>query len=628
MTGLSILFNSSGIQLNDSLIGNFSKDSDMPNCNREESRLSPSLWIQNVYRPVTTAQGGLISPANGRVQLVFHGEVYNCPELAEHLGEERPTIKSIADGPNLVALGLEREGMQFIERINGSFVLLAWYPHEKKLYLANDRFGLRPHYYGWCGEIIFVSPTVAAIHRGWNRQTRIDRVGALEFFAFQHLMGNRTLVEDISLLPPASICRVERAALKTNKYWDFPYPDKPLTGTEQELSDELGNKFTVAVNRRLPSDCPLGVTLSGGLDSRTLAGIASQSISDLLVFTLGDPDCMDRRFASEVAQQIGAKHCTVSPENVDWEKNFYTSARLCEGMSSVLHAHILMLMPYLENSVGVVLDGLGGGAINGHNLTRQMMRHSTSSGDTANALFKNFNSFFDISQIRNLFRDKSFHENIPILKESLRKRVEECQSPLVANIVDYCFQKGVQRRFEINGNILLRNFVEVRTPFYDYDLIDFAIAIPPRLRLNRRLYKDAVRNLFPELRNIGYTPTGENLEHSYSATYILRALRRPDTVIRSYMPQSIKTFLRQSLNVVLPHKYDKGVSYHTVFGSELAALFPAFNDARRGWKQLTSYDVIEEILSEASSDKTMKQALKLSLWLTFQMYREVSGVEI
>lgn len=62
--------------------------------------------------------------------------------------------------------------------------------------------------------------------------------------------------------------------------------------------------------------------------------------------------------------------------------------------------------------------------------------------------------------------------------------------------------------------------------------------------------------------------------------------------------------------------------------SELATLFPPFDDTRYGWKHLTSYDVIEEILSQASSDKTMKQASKLSLWLTFQMYREVSGVEI
>ena len=524
MTGLSIIFNSSGSQLDASLIACFSKDSDMPNCNQEESRLSSSLWVQNVYRPVTTAQGGLISLASGRVQFFFHGEVYNCPELAEYLDIEKPKMKSIDDGPNLIALGLEREGMQFVERINGSFVLIAWYPREKKLYLANDRFGLRPHFYGWCGETLLVSPTVAAIHKCWNRQTKIDRVGTLEFFTFQHLMNYRTLVEGISLLPPASISRVEQAALKTDKYWDFPYPDKPLTATEHELSDELGKKFTVAVNRRLPSDCPLGVTLSGGLDSRTLAGIASQSISDLPVFTLGDPDCMDRRFASEVAHQIGAKHYTVSPENIDWEKNFYTSARLCEGMSSVLHAHILMLMPYLENSVGVVLDGFGGGAINGCNITRQMMKYSTSSSDTANALFKKFNGFFDISQIRNLFYDKSFHENIPILKESLRKRVEECQSQLVANIVDYCCQKGVQRRHEINGNILLRNFVEVRTPFYDYDLIDYAIALPARFRFNRRLYKGAVRSLFPELRSIGHTPTGESLEHSYSATNMHRIL--------------------------------------------------------------------------------------------------------
>ncbi len=80
--------------------------------------------------------------------------------------------------------------------------------------------------------------------------------------------------------------------------------------------------------------------------------------------------------------------------------------------------------------------------------------------------------------------------------------------------------------------------------------------------------------------------------------------------------------------MVLTHKYDKGLSYHTVFGSELAALFPTFDDTRRGWKHLTSYDVIERILAQTQNDKSMKEATKLSLWLTFQMYRELSGVEI
>lgn len=628
MVGLSVLFDSSGGQLNDSLIGKFSKYSNMPNGNREESRLSPSLWVQNIYRPVTDAPGGVICSASGSVHLILHGEVYNSPELAGYLGVERPTIKSIADGPNLVARGLEREGMQFVERINGSFVLLAWYPREKKLYLANDRFGLRPHYYGWSGETLLVSPTVAAIHRSWNRQAKINRAGTVEFFAFEQLMGNKTMVEDISLLPPASICRLERGSLKTNNYWDFPYPDKPLAAPEKELCEELQRKLLIAINRQISANCPLGVPLSGGLDSRLLASVASQSISALPVFTFGDPNCMDRRFAAEVAQHIGAEHFCVSPDSAHWMDNFRTSARLCDGMSPVLHAHILLLRSILTEKVGVVLDGLAGDMIFGGYVKGHMVC-SLGTSDTINWLLTHkYSNRMSSSEMDDLFVDKSFLDCLPLLVETLRKRVQMCQSSQLANVNDYIAYRERVRRFTINGNTLLRDFVEVRTPFFDYDLIDFAIRLPVRLRLNRRLYKGAVRGLFPELRSIGYTPLGENLEHSYFATNMLRILRRPDSLVRSYLPQSVKTFLLRNLNALLPHKYDKGVSYHTVFGSELAALFPAFDDTHRGWKHLTSYDVIEEILSQASSDKSMKQAFKLSLWLTFQMYREVSGVEI
>jgi len=430
MIGLSIIYNSAGEEIDDSLIGRFSKGADMPNCNREESRLSPSLWVQNVYHPVTAAPGEMIYCDNGNVQLIFHGEVYNCPELAEHLGVEKPTIKSIADGPELVTLGLEREGMHFVEKTNGSFVLLAWYPRENKLYLANDRFGLRPHYYGWCGETLLVSPTVEAIHRCWNRQTRIDRVGALEFFTFQHLMGNKTMVEDISLLPPASICQVERGTLVAKQYWDFPYPEKPLAASEGELCEELQRRLSIAVNRQLPANCSLGVPLSGGLDSRVLAGIASQSIPHLPVFTFGNQNCMDRRFASQIAHHIGAEHHCASPDNADWEGNFRASARLCDGMSPVLDAHIMLLRSSITDKVGVVLDGLFGETVLGGHLTRSMVYFSPPP-DLSNWLLNHkFKIGFSSSEIEDLFIDRSFTDRLSSLDNVLRELVPCLRNPL------------------------------------------------------------------------------------------------------------------------------------------------------------------------------------------------------
>jgi len=623
MPGIYILFDSSGSSLSDELVAKLAGVSNVHGCAMKDFRPLPALYVRNVYRPVTTAPGEMIHSPQRRVQLVFHGEVYNCPELAEYLGIKNPQNKSIADGPSLAAIGLEREGMRFVRRINGSFLLLAWYPAEQALYLANDRYGLRPHYYAWDNNILFVSPSVSAIHNCWGRKTKLNPRGIVEFFAFQQLMGNKTLVQGIELLPPATIFKVERASLKMDEYWDFPYPDKPVVATEEELKEELQRRLSVAVKRRLPANCPLGVPLSGGLDSRTLAGIASQSISNLPTFTYGDPNLMDRRFAHEVAKRIRAEHYCTSPQRANWNENFYTSVKVCEGMSSVKDGHIIMLFPKIAGHVGIVLDGLSGDMIFGSHLTRHMVS-SRLPPNCADWLFNHkYISAFSPSEMKTLFVDKSLFDCLPLLGNALMQRVRMCRSSRWANVADYVNLRERQRRFILNGNTLLRSCVEVRTPFYDYDLIDFAITLPPHLRWNQRLYKDTIRNLLPDLRDIGHTPRGEKLVHSYRTRRMLSLLQRPDIPVREHMPSSIKNILRRMLRAVKVRKKSLDIDYEDVFANVMASIYSELDDISRGWKRLTSFNFIKMVHANLKNGVDSRGADKLSAWLTFQIYRDV-----
>lgn len=629
MIGLSVLFDSSGKSLRDELISAFSNDSDMPGCKLERYQPASNLWIQNVYRPVTAAPGGVVCSPGGQVHLLFHGEVYNCRELAEYLREDKSAISPIADGPRLVALGLEHHGLSFVERINGSFILAAWYPHDNTFYVANDRFGLRPHYYGWCGETLIISPTVRAIHETWTRDTKLDRQGVVEFFFFEQLLGNRTMIEGISVVPPASVCHADNGTLNVNQYWDFPYPENLLNSPQRELCEEMQRLLSIAVNRRLPACCPIGVPLSGGLDSRVLSGIASRSISHLPVFTFGNDDCMDRRFSSQVAHRIGAKHHCASPESVAWEDNFRTSVILCDGMSPVLHAHILLLSSILTKEVGVVLDGLAGDMIVGGYVERHMIHSATIPNTISSLLTRKYFSRMSSSMIDRLFIDKSFSDCVPRIRDTLFTRAHMCCSSRIADVCDYLAYRERVRRFTINGNTLLRNYVEVRAPFFDYDFIDFTMSLPLHLRFRKQLYKSAIRNMFPELKDIGHTPLGNTLDSPFSMAAILHNVTRPDMVIRRLFPSSLKAPVRHFLGMFFPkmRHCDSSVSYTTIFGADLATMFPAFNDANRGWKCLTSYDSVEEMLSRLSRDKSINEAVTLSLWLTFQMYRELTGVE-
>jgi uncharacterized protein YlbG (UPF0298 family) len=177
-----------------------------------------------------------------------------------------------------------------------------------------------------------------------------------------------------------------------------------------------------------------------------------------------------------------------------------------------------------------------------------------------------------------------------------------------------------QRRFILNGNTLLRSCVEVRTPFCDYDLIDFAITLPPHLRWKQHLYKDAIRNLFPDLRDIEHTPIGENLVYSYQARRMLSFLRRPDIPLRRYIPSSVKNILRRMLR-----GYSKvgHINYDDVFSNVISSLYSEFDDVSRGWKRLTSFDFIKKVYTDLKNRTDSRGADKLSAWLTFQIFRDV-----
>lgn len=621
MKGLYIICNSRGSKLNPQVISKFARCSASSELTVSDFQPGCWLWARNVYRPLTAAPGLMVRSPYGRVELVLHGEVYNSAELAEHLQVDSPNSKSIAAGPELVAAGLEKEGMPFVDVVNGSFVLLAWYPEERRLYLANDRYGLRPHYYVWENETLLIAPKVSVVQDCRGTEPRLDLRAVVQLLAFQHLMGDRTLVDDVQVLPPGSIFEIKEGSFAINCYWDFPYPDKPVSGSRNELKEELQWRLKVAIERQLPADVTVGVPLSGGLDSRTLAGVASQSIPHLPTFTFGYPESQERRLAQAVSVRLGSEHYCISPGETDWRENYLACAQICEGMASVLHGHIMMILSVIKQRSDVVLDGLSGDMIFGSHLSSSMV-HSPMPDDCADWLLNHkYNSSFTVTELKLLVVDKRLLECLCFLGDAIKGRVGLCQSNLWANVADYLNFRERQRRFILNGNTLLRSAVEVRTPFYDYDLMDFALSLPPRFRLNKCLYKDALRDLFPHLRDIPHTPLGQRLVHSYKTRSALSFLRRPDISLKKYVPSSIKSLVRRRLMQAKPPYYAH------IFGSVIAPIYSQYDDDRCGWRPLTSFTYIEEVLDALVREDCYNNAIKLSTWLTLQMYREAYGLK-
>ena len=225
-----------------------------------------------------------------RYILSYNGEVYNFRELRTELEAEGFWFRSKTDS-EVVLYALAHWGVQAIDRFNGMFAFALWDRQEKTLLLARDRYGIKPLYLSLQGKTLAFGSEQKAILANPNFDRRLDKAALLEYFTFQNIFTDRTLLEDIQLLPAGHYAVLDlkqrSPTLKRTQYWDYHFREPKDQASDQEYREELDRLFKQAVNRQLVTDVELGSYLSGGMDSGSITAIASRSFPYLKTFTCG-----------------------------------------------------------------------------------------------------------------------------------------------------------------------------------------------------------------------------------------------------------------------------------------------------------------------------------------------------
>lgn len=239
---------------------------------------------------VDLAGGGQpMSNEDGTVWLLQNGEIYNYIELREELLEGGHHFTTKSDSEVILHL-YEKEGLDCLERLNGQWALAIWDRKRQKLSLARDRMGVRPLYYTVAnGNLLFSSEIKALLcHPAVPR--RIDREGLDQIFTYWCTLGARTMFEGVFELPPGCTLTYQDGALSMHRYWSLnfqPSDDKSL----EQYGEELLKLLTDAVQIRLRSDVPVGAYLSGGLDSTLAAAlIREHTDANLRTFSVSFSD--------------------------------------------------------------------------------------------------------------------------------------------------------------------------------------------------------------------------------------------------------------------------------------------------------------------------------------------------
>lgn len=250
------------------------------------------------------------------IGIVFNGEIYNFPELRAELEASGIVFQTSHSDTEALIHGYRHWGTGLAQRLNGMFAFAIMDNVRGILYLARDRFGEKPLFYTVQKDLFAFSSELQSLEKHTQIQSKISNVGLQKLFAYGYIPAPSSLLENIFKLPAGHQMTVDLNTLDTKvaKYWEFQLsPDSSLTSrNDDELAEQLRQLISQSVKRRLVSDVPLGVFLSGGIDSSAILCAASQHANgkDVSSFTIGFEEASydESHYAKLVAEHAGSQH--------------------------------------------------------------------------------------------------------------------------------------------------------------------------------------------------------------------------------------------------------------------------------------------------------------------------------
>jgi asparagine synthase (glutamine-hydrolysing) len=244
---------------------------------------------------------------NKNIVVVFNGELYNFRELKKELVKRGHRFYTNSDTEIIVHL-YEEHGENFVNFLNGMFAIALYDMKNKKVLLVRDRMGIKPlHYTIKNGTIVFASELKALIEFG-GVERRLNYKSLYNFLTFEYVSAPNTIYEDVFKLMPGEMFIINQTGIKKEKYW---YPEiKKEDYTINELEKRIKDLMTSSIKYRLISDVPIGIFLSGGIDSTIITGVASKLIGDINTFSIGfeEETFNELGYAKIASNYFGTKH--------------------------------------------------------------------------------------------------------------------------------------------------------------------------------------------------------------------------------------------------------------------------------------------------------------------------------
>lgn len=479
--------------------------------------MAPSVALGMRRLAIVDIAGGHqpMSSPDGMVQIVFNGEIFNHEALRRELTAEGASFRTRSDTEVVLRL-FELHGLGGLDRLNGMFAIALWDARARRLMLVRDRMGVKPLYYAWNGRRLVFASEIKAILAVLPSRPPINPRAIWDYLTFRFVPPAHTMWEGIFKLPAGHSldCGLEGADPVIRRWWDIPRPGLPH-GSDAESVADFDVLLTNATQLRMLADVPVGILLSGGLDSSVVAAKAAMEGPGIKTFSVAfqNEDAIDeRRYARLVARHLNADHHEVvigEREFVDFLPEFvhFTDEPLADLASIPLH-YVCQLA---RKDVTVVLSGEGSDEIlGGYSFDNWAARwnDAAAQADQPRTLLDRLlsrpkpwvdPSLLDLRQApqplvmtcymtseekRALLARGGDH---PDSLDGMRQALDRfgAGSPLAQALYVYCQDWLVEDLLMKADKMSMAASVELRTPFLDYRVVEAAARLPDRMRVGK-----------------------------------------------------------------------------------------------------------------------------------------------
>jgi len=477
--------------------------------------------------------------SSGRYTIVFNGEIFNFQELRDQLFASDVQFRSKSD-TEVLLYSYIKDKENCLTKLDGEFAFAVYDNINETLFIARDRFGIKPLYYYFDEDrFAFASEMKALI--AFDIPKIIDKASLQTYLHLNYIPSPYSIFKDVFKLDPASYITIDsKAYFKKNSYYSIPYkPELQYVPDYESAKKQLKELLEHSVRQRMIADVPLGSFLSGGIDSSIITAIASKNTNDLHTFSIGykDHPLFDETYyARLVAKKLKTDHTVFELGNSELYANLHSMLDYIDepfADSSALAVNILSMQTKKHITISLSGDGADeifagynkhaaelnarrGGIINKlMKASSPFLKHLPKSRNskTGNKIrqLQKYSHGIKLTEKERYWHWAGFAGN-EMLKDNFQnnKEFNERKNEILKNLnSDYNSVLLTDMQLVLENDMLVKvdrmsmcQSLEVRVPFLDHKIVDFAFSLPANYKIDnndrKKILKDAFRDILPE----------------------------------------------------------------------------------------------------------------------------------